>query len=273
MSKILKNTTNLDIFLTDIGTNLVANSSYTIPVLQSYLFASSNDLFYKIGSGDVVVNDGTYDLSISDGIDLLKGYSQKYGTDPDTGKLAVTSQTLPSGWALQQFETEYELSKLNSIHEKTWDNSNIGWSSLKFYEGTVGSETEITGANLNQTYLDSNCNMTELWWMPDEDYIIFGGYASQLESPTEDVYSWTSAPHLDAAYGGSQHLYTEGGINLRFQNSKYRHGIEKQSGTLLKYSHPTLGDGKGTNRFVFRFRHSAGYNLRVQSLFIIAREI
>lgn len=201
------------------------------------------------------------------------------GIDPDTGGQIVTTKTVPEGWAIQQFETEYKTSALDSIHEKDSDNNDIGWTSLKFYEGSHGSETEITSGsgNLNQTYLDSNCTMTDVYWHPDEDFIIFGGYASQLESPSEDVYSWTGAPALYDAYGGVKHWYTQGGINLRFQDAKFRHGVEKQSGTKLYYrteiGHPSGPQVIGANRFVFRFRHSAGYKLRLQSLFIIAREI
>jgi len=271
--RILKNTTQSDIFIVDAGVNVPTGGQYQIQTFETSFFANSDQLMSAIGNGDIVVNDGGADLSVSDGIDLIKGYHQKFGIDPDTGNLTTTVKTVPDGWALQQFETEYQLSTLNSIHEKDANNSDIGWSTLKFYEGSPGSETEITGANLNQTYLNANCTMTELWWMPNVDYIIFGGYMAQLDQATENVYAWTAAPRLDDAYGGAVHWYSQGGVNLNFQTKQYRYGVEKQAGTMMKYSHPVLGDGKGTNRMMFRLRHSAGYNLRVQNIFIIAVEV
>lgn len=226
----------------------------------------------------VMLKESPVSADQTDFEDNYKAAGNRQFTDASTGDLRLTQHTVPDGWGLQQFETEYELSVHDSIHEKDADNVDIGWTSMKFYQGTVGSETEITGANAtDQTYLDANCIMTEVYWHPNVDYTIFGGYASQLTSPTEDVYSWTGAPAIYDAYGGVKHWYTQGGINLRFQDAKFRHGVEKQSGTMLFYKteigHPSGPQIIGANRFVFRFRHSAGYKLRMQSLFIIAREI
>lgn len=70
--KVLKNTTLSDIFITDTGVNLLASSSLTLNPTEYALWASSSDIITHIGSGDIVVNDGTEDLSKALGISLLQ---------------------------------------------------------------------------------------------------------------------------------------------------------------------------------------------------------
>lgn len=73
MSKILKNVTENNIFIQDTGATINANSSFTIDPTQYLYWAASNQIITEVGNGNVVVNDGSNDLSISEGIDLLKG--------------------------------------------------------------------------------------------------------------------------------------------------------------------------------------------------------
>ena len=73
MIKILNNTTASPIEIADVGISISANSSYTIPSQDYNLFASSDDIVSYIGNGDIVVNDGTIDLSAAQGIGLIQG--------------------------------------------------------------------------------------------------------------------------------------------------------------------------------------------------------
>lgn len=74
MSKILKNTTGSTIFIDDTGTLLpILPETFTIPPQDYWIWAASSDIIGPIGVGDVVVNDGSFDLTISDGTDLIKG--------------------------------------------------------------------------------------------------------------------------------------------------------------------------------------------------------
>lgn len=80
MSKILKNTTGSNISIIDTGITILANGQYTIPPQDYLLWAASNNIITRIGSGSIIVNDGSVDLSISDGTDLIKGlYPKKFG--------------------------------------------------------------------------------------------------------------------------------------------------------------------------------------------------
>ena len=60
----------------------------TIPPTDYLLWAASSDIIGPIGVGDVIVNDGSSDLTISDGIDLIKGIFPN-----PIGILGATDQT------------------------------------------------------------------------------------------------------------------------------------------------------------------------------------
>jgi hypothetical protein len=86
MSKILKNDSGGDIILSDVGITIVDASQYTIVQSEYLRFAKSDDVIVYIAMGvsGLVVNDGSVDLSISDGTDLIKGIFQKHRIIGDT---------------------------------------------------------------------------------------------------------------------------------------------------------------------------------------------
>jgi len=77
MAKILKNQTGSAVSISDTGITVPASGNYTIPPQDYNLWAASSDVITEIGDGTLVVNDGSEDLSISDGVDLIKGIYQK----------------------------------------------------------------------------------------------------------------------------------------------------------------------------------------------------
>lgn len=85
MSKIIKNNTGSNVFLADVGVTIPASGQYVIPPTEYWLWAASSDVVTKIGDSTLTVNDGSVDLTISDGVDLVKGIFQKHrligGTD------------------------------------------------------------------------------------------------------------------------------------------------------------------------------------------------
>ena len=104
MSKILKNTTGSTIAINDVGISISANSSYTIPPQDYLLWSASSNVIAPIGSLEIIVNDGSFDLSPSDGVDLLKGIlPTDQVANPTITSLALTlanteyNMTLPAG--------------------------------------------------------------------------------------------------------------------------------------------------------------------------------
>jgi len=77
MSKILKNNTGSAVEVEDIGITVPASGQYVIPAQDYLLVAASDDIIVVIGDETLTVNDGSIDLSISEGIDLLKGFLPK----------------------------------------------------------------------------------------------------------------------------------------------------------------------------------------------------
>lgn len=75
MAVILKNTTGSEIVIG--GQGIPASGQYTMQESDKPHFASSDLLVTKIGSGEIVINDGVSDLGISEGTDLVKGYFPK----------------------------------------------------------------------------------------------------------------------------------------------------------------------------------------------------
>jgi hypothetical protein len=75
MAKILKNTTLSDMELSELGKTIPASGQITIPV-QEYILLASDDSIAEctapITNGDIVVNDGTVDLSASDGLNYIR---------------------------------------------------------------------------------------------------------------------------------------------------------------------------------------------------------
>ena len=92
MSKILKNTTGSPVLIVDTGITIPASpATYTIDPNDYLLWASSSNIVTEIGSGVIIVNDGSVDLSISSGTDLIKGIF------PTSVNANVTASVLPSG--------------------------------------------------------------------------------------------------------------------------------------------------------------------------------
>jgi hypothetical protein len=85
MAKIIKNTTNATIFISEIGTNIAANSSLTIDPSVYYIWAKPEmlaEISSKIDSGQLVVNDGVLDLTVANNISLDR--AKDFLKHPDT---------------------------------------------------------------------------------------------------------------------------------------------------------------------------------------------
>lgn len=108
MSKILKNQTASSIFISDTGVLLPASPvTFTIPPEDYLIWAASSDIIgfvsTPVATPDVIVSDGSSDLNISDGVDLIKGIFPnpigiQGGTDQtEIGNVEDALKVVPSG--------------------------------------------------------------------------------------------------------------------------------------------------------------------------------
>lgn len=74
MIKILRNTTISDIVISDTGITIQpgVGNQYTIPPIDYVLWAESADITSFVNSGDILVTDGTSELSSTDGLDFIR---------------------------------------------------------------------------------------------------------------------------------------------------------------------------------------------------------
>lgn len=244
--------------------------SAIVTALDRIETASGTDIWFKaeLSGGDETILEGLVDSHVNTPLpdNEVKTVSVQQ-IDSDTGGLKLTPKFAPDNWHQQYFETEFETSKINSIHEKDWNNVDIGFSSLKFYD--VNDDELVKGAQTDaewQAVLDTDCVRTDLSWMPDHDYAIKSGFIAQKEVPTSNVYIWALGADLPEAYGGPQAIFAQGGLNLVYVDARSRSGLDGVAATVMYYEHPQLGAGVGTNKIRFVTRHPAGFKHRLQAV-------
>lgn len=158
MSKILKNNTASPVDVTDTGVTVPASGQYTIPPQDYPLWAASSDVITVVGDSTLTVNDGSSDLTISDGIDLIKGLFPTFiistpTISHQTAALADTeySYALPSG--TRQYEV-YSLKRgtLKLAYVATESGTNF----IKATPGNKLKETRVNPSSSLTLYFQSN---------------------------------------------------------------------------------------------------------------------
>lgn len=258
MVKKVKNTDSVAHAWT--GQTIEPNEYYIIENVELFKWQNDSDVLTDIGSGILVVNDGTNDITdVATAINFLKD-ADTIPRDSDGSPLSRTKITT-TGWHYQLHGVEFETSKLDSIYSKKVDGTDYGYSSIKFYKSLDGVDTQITGEDLNQEYLDTNCIKTILDWEPTHDLEIIGGMLKMNSSPSENLRMWTiGVPDIPEVYGGSKPFATN--INLKYI------GIEegvKVDGRAPKYL--TYSATYHTTKLRLIFRHSAGFKHDLHMIF------
>lgn len=277
---ILKNTTGSDITVT--GRIIPSAGSLSVDSGNQGPLSSDDTLLALIASGDVVVNDGTSDLGVSDGIDLLKGFFPKSvniaDKDSDTLGIQVTNKYAPDGFYQRLHEVEFTTAIVGgNLHDKDMNNQDTGYSSVDFYEDINGVETLMV--NPTQLDLTTKCIRTDYKFMPSVDYMVMSGIVTHQSIPTEEVYMWGVMLDVDPAlnaYGIYPIEVLGGGMAMSFVDARKPVGLKGVNGTMLYHAGVNapsgfvqLPPGMGTNRIRFMMRHGAGFQHRFQAIFEI----
>lgn len=175
--------------------------------------------------------------------------------DPESA-LVVRIKMAPKGWTYDIRGLEFSTSTLNSIKNSDQNEVAYGDAILKFYERITNADgttslAQITGANLTQTYLDTNCVKTVIDLEPSYSYEIIGGYAKISAAPANDVRLYVVAvPDLPAPNGSKMMVRN---VNFRFIGPTSR--IEADGRTSKRLDpDPTYH----TNKLSFQLLHGAG---------------
>jgi hypothetical protein len=258
MAKVIKNVDSTS--HTYAGQLIAEGSSYTIQATEQLKWSSDDALLADIASGKAVVNDGISDIvGISNQINFLKDGDMS-PRDSDGSPLQRTKITT-TGWHYQLHGVEFETSKLDSIQSKKVDNSEYGFTTVKFYKLVNGAEVQIIGDDLNQTYLDSNCVKTVIDWEATHDLEIIGGLLRQQAVPTEDIRLWVvGVPDVSEAYGGSKPFAVN--INLMYIGLEDGVRVDGRAPKYLAYNATYH-----TTKLRLILRHSAGFNHKLHMIF------
>lgn len=258
MSVIVKNIDS--VAHTYAGQQIQPSDSYSIQASEFYRWISSDDLLSDIANGKAQINNGIADIvSISEQINYLKGIPS-IPLDSDGSPLQRIKVTT-TGWHYQIHGVEFTTSKIDSIVSKKADNSDWNLATAKFYKLLEGAEVEITGEDLNQTFLDENCIKTVIDWEPNFDVDIIGGLLYQASPPAENVHLWVvAAPDISEQYGGSKLFITS--LNLKFTDNGI--SIDGKTPKFIAYD-STYHSGK----FRIILRHPAGFQHSLNMAFEI----
>lgn len=148
MSKILINNTASPVTIVDVGNVIVPGSgSYTIPPQDYQLFAASSNTVSLVGAATIKVNDGSTDLSISDGIDLIKGiFPRLLVFNPTISNETISLANTEQSYAFNPLTKRFVLLNRGTDHVKlSYTSGQSGTTYLTigpkvFYsEGLIGS--------------------------------------------------------------------------------------------------------------------------------------
>jgi len=259
MTKVLKNNTANDVLITDVGQTLTDSETFVIDPASYMLYANSSDVVTLLSDSTLTYNDGTNDLSLSDAINHLKGYSQALPTDTD-GSPIQRIKTTKTGWHYQPQWLEITTAKYSGgFYNKDYEGNDLGFVTYKIYDNT---DTEITsGAN------EGNAVKTIVDWEPTHDYEIIATKLFQNSIPTTDVRLWAiGLPDVPYAYGGSR-IFAEGGINLKHLSTGNAADTDGRSSKMLSYDATNH-----TNKFRLVIKHDAGVQHTMAMLWEIYKE-
>jgi len=244
------------------GMEIQPGTYYEIETTELFNWQNNSKVLSDIASGSGVINNGTNDITdIAKAINFLKDEDSS-PKDSDGSPLQRVKITT-TGWHYQFHGIEFETSKLDSKYSKKTNNTDYNFINMKYYKLVDGVETQITGDDLNQTFLDSNCIKTVVEWEPTHDIEVVGGIIKQHSLPTEDLRLWVvGVPDVPEAYGGSKPFVVN--VNMKYMGSEEGVRVDGRAPKYMTYSsiyHST--------KLQLIIRHSAGFKHQMHMIFEI----
>lgn len=226
-----------------VSQTIEPNTYYEVQFSELFRWQNDSKVLTDIGSGDLLVNDGTTDISdVAQAINFLKD-EDTVPRDSDGSPMQRVKVTT-SGWAYQLHGMEITISKLDSLVSKKDDGTDFGFLTIKCYDSN-GDEL------VTQESCDTQAVKTVVDWEPNHDYEIVGGMFRQTAPPAQDVRLWVvGVPDVPAQYGGSK-LFAAN-VNAKFLGESLR--IDGRAPKYMTYSATYH-----TNKLRMVFKHPEGF--------------
>lgn len=259
MAKWVKNTSGAT--GTWLGQQLDNNEYYELQAHEDAAWSNDSTVLTDIGAADLTVaKDDSGNNNITDVADAINYLKDDTAPKDSDGVALSRSKITRSGWHFQLHGVEFSTSKLASVYNKDVAGTDLGFTSIKFYNS---SDVELTAGT--QAELDSNCVKTVMDIEIDQDIEVIGGMIEQTTAPTNDVRLWVIAiPDLTVAQGGSV-PFTAGGINLKHLSGAL--DLDGKTPKLLPYNATYH-----TNKFRIIAKHDTGDICPIHMLFKLFRE-
>lgn len=249
MSKYIHNTSGAQ--KSYQGRPIADGAFFEIEPVNLVAYQSDTDLIGDLAAGTVRMSgDGSTDYSI-DGAANVRFLLAQNTHDADTGVVATTPRLLKDDWFLQHREFEFNLSTMNSVHDKDRNGNDLGDTTLKFYDA---SWTELT----TQAAIDAGCVHTVVRFQPSTEYGVKACYCTQIVQPTSNIYAYVSlvtptelpSPNPSAVFAPMGN----GGFNMAFVAPAGRIGLDEPSYIFLQ----------AAQYIRWQFDHAVGETHRIQ---------
>jgi hypothetical protein len=224
--KAIYNSRNMDLILVE------DERSYSIYGIEASF--TINCLIFKDDSSEHLEFEEYY----------LPHCNLKRQTYDPSGKPYARFAIAKEGNLLQCFAFTFTLSKLNSLHCKSPDNStDKNFITYKMFK-----------SNGDETLIDAECVHTRLEFEPNYDYELAGGQIWQKVQSTTPIKAYlTAVPDIPAIAGGSKEMCT-GGFDVSFLGPNQTYAIDGRAPKELIYN-PTYH----TNKLRLDFYHIEGH--------------
>lgn len=223
---------------------------YEIEEFEKLKWQNNSKVLVDISSGDLIVNNGTIDITdVASAINFLKEIDTKE-VDTD-GRQIIRAAAGKPGWTYLTHPIEFQTSKLNSVYDKDKDGADKGVSSIKFYD--------VDNVEVTAVENESSITKTVILFKPGYDYELVAGSIQQISTPSSDLRIWVVGGVIE--YGGVYVKEFCGGVNMAFFSPEES---LKTDGRAAKYMKKDMvGVPYQTNQLQIIIKHTAGYQHRL----------
>jgi len=156
---------------------------YNIPAHKWLQVNSDEDIEADIVSGDLIVNNGVSDLSVSEGLDWLSKFETSNVEIDTEGRQISRVAAGRKGWTYIAHPIETTTSTVNGCYSSDYTGTARTDFEMKLYDV---NGTEIT----TQGTADTDCVKTVITFKPLYNYEIISGNIFQKDTTTSDIRLW-----------------------------------------------------------------------------------